>query len=199
MMTRLHLMAAVLAALCAGCASTPVNYYTLVPTGTVASTTVPRAFAFDLQPVNLPAQVDQPQLVVRQGGAGMALVESERWIAPLADEIHGAIASDLANRHGGEDLSELPHAGRPLVRIKIDLRRFDSQPGRLASLDAAWSLRRQPGDTPALACSSRIDEPVGAGYDALVLGHQRALARLAADIATSATELANGRSGRCPD
>ena len=184
------------------CASTPVNYYTLVassstqPTNNDAAQST--AFAFDLESVSVPLQVDQPQLVVRQSGAAMALVETERWIAPLADEVRGALAANLVAAHRGEDLSGLPQGQRPLVRIRVDVRRFDSQPGVQASITAAWSLRRAPGDTPALSCSSHFSEPVGAGYNALVQGHQRALARLATAIAKPAAAMANGSSPSCP-
>lgn len=184
-----------------GCASAPVNYYTLVPSNSTASMTTATkspTFAFDLDSVSVPLQVDQPQLVVRQAGAGIALVETERWIAPLGDEIRDAIASDLVASHSGENLGGLPQGDRKLVKIRVDVRRFDSEPGVQASINAAWSLRRGPGDTAALSCSSRINEPVGAGYNALVQGHQRALAQLAAAIAKPALAMANGSSPTCP-
>ena len=185
-----------------GCASTPVNYYTLIASSSTQLTSnnasKSTAFAFDLESVSVPQQVDQPQLVVRQSGAGMALVETERWIAPLADEVRGAIAANLVSAHGGEDLSGLPQGKRTLVRIRVDVRRFDSEPGVQASITAAWSVRRAPGDAASLSCSSTISEPVGAGYNALVQGHQRALARLAAAIAKPAAAMANGGSPTCP-
>lgn len=184
-----------------GCASAPINYYTLVPSNSgplLTTATRSSAFAFDLESVSVPLQVDQPQLVVRQAGASIALVETERWIAPLGDEIRDAIASDLVASHSGENLAGLPQGDRKLVKIRVDLRRFDSEPGVQASITAAWSLRRAPGDTAALSCSSRINEPVGAGYNALVQGHQRALARLAAVIAKPALAMVNGSSPTCP-
>ena len=185
-----------------GCAAVvPIKYYTLVPSDSAASRTTSTpssSFAFDLESVSVPLQVDQPQLVVRQDGAGIALVETERWIAPLGDEIRDAIATDLVASHSGENLGGLPQSDRSLVKIRVDLRRFDSEPGVKASITAAWSLRRASGETAALACSSRINEPVGAGYNALVQGHQRALARLAAAMAKPASTMANGGSPTCP-
>ena len=198
---RLLALLAPLALMLSGCASAPVNYYTLVPsdsaTPMTTSTNSP-PFAFDLESVSVPLQVDQPQLVVRQAGAGIALVETERWIAPLGDEIRDAIASDLVSSHSGENLGGLPQGDRKLIKIRVDLRRFDSEPGVQASITAAWSLRRASVDAAALSCSSRISEPVGAGYNALVQGHQRALARLAAAIAEPASKLASGGSPNCP-
>ncbi len=197
---RLLMVLSMIAIGVSGCASAPVNYYTLVPSNSRAAmtTTTSPSFAFDLESVSVPLQVDQPQLVVRQAGAGIALVETERWIAPLGDEIRDAIASDLVASHSGENLGGLPQGDRKLVKIRVDLRRFDSEPGVQASINAAWSVRRAPGDAAAVSCSSRISEPVGAGYNALVQGHQRALARLAAAIAKPSSAMASGGSPTCP-
>ncbi|MDN4481889.1 ABC-type transport auxiliary lipoprotein family protein, partial [Demequina sp. EGI L300058] len=70
-------------------------------------------------------------------------------------------------------------------------------PGDYALVDAAWSVRQLQGDA-MLACTSQFREPVGAGYDALVEGHQRALARLAGEIAQVAGPVAAGQSPACP-
>lgn len=187
-------------ALVAGCASTPVNYYTLIPSSDARTDSrVTRLFAFDLAAVGVPAQVDQPQLVVRQNGAGIALIESERWIAPLADEVRGALASELVSRHGADDLSGLPQSGRDVIRIKVDVQRLDSQPGQFALLEASWSLRRGAGDqAQTLSCRSRFQQSVAAGYDALVRGHQRALAELAQALATTAAAISKGSKPSCP-
>lgn len=182
----------------AGCASAPMHYYTLVAPQAQAATQAPAPYAFELMPVSVPAQVDVPQLVVRSGGQGMQLLDGQRWIAPLGDEIRGALSADLAHALGVPDLSGLPDNGAPRLRIKLDVRRFESVPGSHARIDAAWSLHRVgDGSQPPLACVSDIDETVGAGYDALVAGHQRALATLASRIATAARRYEAGNGAAC--
>jgi uncharacterized protein len=182
----------------AACASAPVHYYTLLGPAPVADAAVaPAPFQFELMPVGIPAQVDQPQLVIRQGGQGMAPLGGERWIAPLAEEVRGALSADLARALHTQDVSGLPGGGPPRLRIKVDLRRFDSAPGDYALVDAAWSVRALQGDA-MLACTSQLREPVGAGTAALVEGHQRALARLAAQMAQVAGAVADGRTPACP-
>ena len=182
----------------AACASAPIRYYTLVPPATeVPLAGTAAAFQFELLPVGIPVQVDQPQLVVRQGGQGIALLGGERWIAPLADEVRGALSADLARNLHTEDVSGMPASGEPRLRIKVDLRRFDSVPGSYALIDAAWSVRALAG-TSTLTCTSHISETVGTGFDALVQGHQQALAQLAAQIARVAAPLAAGEPARCP-
>ena len=94
----------------------------------------------------------------------------------------------------------MPDSDEPRLRIKLDLRRFDSQPGSYALIEGAWSVRMLHDQDRAgtLACSSRVSESVGPGYAALVQGHQRAIGRLAEQIATAARALASGQGASCP-
>jgi uncharacterized lipoprotein YmbA len=193
-----HLTGGALVLMLAACASAPLHYYTLVPPAPAGAAAGPAAtFQFELLPVGIPAQVDQPQLVTRQGGQGVAVLNGERWIAPLADEVRGALSADLAEALNTQDVSGLPTSGTPRLRIKLDLRRFDSVPGSYALIDAAWSLRSLQGGS-TLACTSQIRQSVGPGYDALVQGHQEALRQLAMRIASVAGAVAAGQPASCP-
>lgn len=203
-----HLVGVAAGVLLAACASAPLRYYTLVApadesagglVAPAAVASVAPSLPFELLPVGVPAQVDQPQLVVREGGQGVALLGSERWIAPLGDEVRSALSADLARALHSADVSGLPGNDQPLLRIKLDLRRFDSAPGSYALIEAAWSVRLLHGAQPStLACTSRVSEAVGPGYPALVQGHQRAIARLATQIAGVARALGAGQAPTCP-
>ena len=188
----------------AACASAPLHYYTLIapagePAGGLVVQSATPSLPFELLPVGIPAQVDQPQLVVREGGQAMAMLDSERWIAPLGDEVRSALSGDLARELHSQDVSGLPGNEQPLLRIKLDLRRFDSQPGGYALIEGNWSVRLLHGaHGGTLNCSSRISETVGPGYAALVQGHQRAIGQLAAQIASTARALGNGQAATCP-
>ncbi|EIL96428.1 membrane integrity-associated transporter subunit PqiC [Rhodanobacter sp. 115] len=192
-------LVATLAVALVACASAPMHYYTLMAPAVAeaAPAVTPASFRFALLPVGIPAQVDQPQLVVREGGQGVAMLDGQRWIAPLGDEVRGALSADLSRDMGAQDVSGLPTGNQPVLRIKVDLRRFESSPGQYALIDAAWSVHALKGDT-VLACTSRIRESVGPGFDALVAGHQQALAELARRIAAVAPVVAGGRVPACP-
>ena len=195
-----HVMAVLGAAALAACSSAPVHYYTLIPAagGEQAESSAPANFQFELMQVGVPAQDDVPQLVVRQGGQAVALLNGERWAAPLADEVRGALAVELARRTGAQDISgTAPTHGKPVLRIKVDLRRFDSAPGDYALIDATWTIR-ELGSQAVLTCSSRINESAGQGYAGLVAGHQQALATLASRIASVAPAMASGSQPACP-
>jgi len=204
--TATRLLGAAVAMALAGCASAPMHYYTLIPPAAEPAA-APVAAAdqglaglpFELLPVSVPAQVDVPQLVLREGGQRVAMLEGRRWIAPLGSELRGALSADLARQLHSQDVSGLPGNQRPLLQIKLDLRRFDSQLDGYALIEAGWSVRvLHAAHGGALACSSRVRETVGPGYDALVQGHQRALAQLAAQIAGVARALGHDPLPACP-
>jgi uncharacterized lipoprotein YmbA len=194
-----------LTVLLTACSSAPIRYYTLVAVSTPAAAGADPAeqIPFVLTRVGVPAQVDQPQLVVRSGPQRVDLLEGDRWIAPLGDELRAALAVDLARDLPGRDVTGLAESASRALIVEVDLRRFDSVPGAHAAIDAAWTLSLHGGDGQAvgLGCSTQIDEPVagsGAGYDALVQAHQRALVRLAAAIGAAARALAHSGRAGCP-
>jgi uncharacterized protein len=196
-----HLMAVLGTVVLAACSSAPMHYYTLVPAPDSApaeSGMPPAQFQFELLPVGIPAQDDVPQLVVRQGGQAVNLLNGERWIAPLADEVRSALSVDLSRRLNAQDIrTGLPVDGKPVLRIKVDVNRFDSSPGNYALIEATWTIRPLKGDV-VLTCSSRINESTGQGYEGLVAGHQQALGELADQIASVAPALAAGSAPACP-
>jgi uncharacterized lipoprotein YmbA len=197
-LARLRSAAAItLALLVAACSSVPTRYFTLVaPARALSAGPEAAPFAIDVLPVGVPAQVDQPQLVIRTGPGSVAVLDSEHWVAPLADEIRGALANDLVRLLGARDAhGQGLRDGDKVYRITLDVRRFESVPADHALIDADWSVRS--GGEVIAACGSRMSEPVGAGYEALVEGHQRALERIAARISTVVRRAAAGSRTDC--
>ncbi|RBJ79619.1 hypothetical protein C3L29_021930 [Pseudomonas sp. MWU12-2534b] len=180
----------------AACSSAPTRYYTLMPPvaeGSAAART--GDLQFEMSTVRIPVQVDQPQLVVRQDSGSLAILETQRWSAPLVDEFHDALASQMEHKLGTRNLEGLPkQPGRPLLALQTDVRRFESLPGRYALIDVVWSLRLRGEGGPArnLTCSSQIRQPAGVELSSLVQAHQQAIAQLAGQIAGAA------RSWTCP-
>ncbi|MGN6481706.1 PqiC family protein [Luteibacter sp.] len=178
----------------AACSSAPVHFHTLIPPAAVASATV-APFAIDVQAVGVPPQVDQPSMVLRSGSSSVSVLDGERWASPLGDEIRSALAADLSSRLGTHDIHGLPRAkDAKVVRVQVDVRRFDSELGGSATLEAAWSVRT---DDQSANCASRVVEPAGGSYDSLVDAHQQALAQLADQIAAASRSVANGQSAVC--
>lgn len=197
----LRLGPVVLVASLAACASTPpVHYHTLLaPSAETAARGAPAPFLIDVLPVGIPEQIDQPQLVVRQGNTGVVVLDGERWAGPLGDELRSALSSELTHRLVTQDIAGLaPPAGQRVLRIKLQVRRFDAWPGQRVQLDADWSLGFTDGAGNArLVCRGRFDQPASGGYPDLVQAQQRTIAALASRIASDARGWASAGQADC--
>jgi uncharacterized lipoprotein YmbA len=185
------------------CSAAPTQFYTLLPPPSAPQAATP-SFQIEVQPVDLPPQVSTPELVVRTGSGEMVPVDTRRWIAPLGDEIRGALSADLSRRLGAHDVYGLPNSvaatgqGVPTWRITVKVQRFESALGAYARVDALWSLRRAGDNMIAAACGSSVSETVQAGYPALVEGHQRVVDELAGQIAAALVAAQQGGGLSCP-
>jgi uncharacterized lipoprotein YmbA len=171
-----------------------VQVYTLAPSPAgVPAAVAPAPFAIDVLPVGVPEPLDQPRLVIRQGAGGLVVLDGERWSGPLSDELRAALSLELTRRLATLDLAGLaPPPGRPVIRIKVQLRRFDVWPGDRAYLEADWSL--VPSDPSAArgVCHSRLEAAAPAAHPEMVLALQRLVARLAEQIANAASRPDHG-------
>ncbi|KPB71605.1 membrane integrity-associated transporter subunit PqiC [Pseudomonas cannabina] len=206
MTLRLKLLALAATLGISACTSTQTHYYTLIaPMGTATTAAAsPMPFQFEMLPVLMPVQVDQPPLVVRQGNGSLAILDTERWGSPLGDEFHDALTPQLEHRFGSRDMAGLPKNGeQPVLSVRTDVRRFESMPGNYALIDVVWTLGlREAGATAgskrqSLTCSSVIREQAGEGMENLIIAHQKAVARLADKIATTAQRWAQQPTSRC--
>ena len=185
-------------ALLAGCGSAqPPRYHTLMPAA--ASTVRPPApaglLAWEVLPVTIPPGVDQPQWVVRTVEGSLAVLEQERWIAPLGEEIRAAVADRLTQEVGTPAVSA---ESRKRWRIRIDVHRFESAPGREARLEATWTLSSDADAAAALRCRGDFVQALSAGgYLALATGHQQAVARLADAIGGELKALNAAQTATC--
>ena len=154
----------------------------------------PPLLAWRLAPVAVPAQVDQPQFVLRRADGSLAVLEHDRWQAPLQDQLQDALAELLAARLG--PTGRAPATGRADWRITLDVQRFDSTLGQ-ASLVARWRL--QSAALPAgLTCTVHLDKAVTGGVPALAGGHRLNLQQLADGLAAVLKDLDAGLKPACP-
>lgn len=186
-----------------GCASTPTQFYTLMPPP-AAPVPATAPYQIEVQGVDLPPQVATQQLVVRTGAGEMVPVDTRRWIAPLGDEIRDALSAGLSQRLGAHEVHGLSNAlppkgqGLPTWRVNLKVQRFESSLGAYARIDALWTLRRSDDGGAALTCASSVSESVGPGYEALAEGHQRAVAELAGRIAGAISGAGQASAASCP-
>jgi uncharacterized lipoprotein YmbA len=184
----------------AGCASAPPERFYSLSSGMGVAKTEGRAapaYFIEIPAVTVPQQVARSQLVVSSGGGRVDLLELERWASPPSAEIGQALSLAISGELGTIDVFRTPvPAQAPVYRISTNVQRFESAPGQYALLDAVWSVRKV-GSSDVLTCRSVAQEEVAAGYDALVAGHRRAVARVAADISKAVKALAAGGRPAC--
>ena len=186
------------------CGTPPVtHFYSLMPLEvaprTAAQPGAPRALPVIVEPVRVPAQVDQAQWVVRLPDASLAVLEQERWASALPDEFRAALLEELIVGHGAIDARTQPTPAAPPWRIAIDLRRFDSLPGREARIEGSWTIQGSgPARTTTSRCEWLLREPAPGGMVALAEAHRRAIARLADALAVALGHAARGEPAACP-
>lgn len=182
--------------LLAACASTPeAHFYTLNSGAAAAPATV--RYYVEVQAVGVPQQVSRTQFVVGSGDGRIELLEQERWAGPLSGEIGQALSLDVTSELGAIDVFRSAHPDNlPVYRISTNVQRFESVPGQHALIDAVWSVRQLTGGA-VLTCRSVFSEPVGPGYDALVAGHRRAVAKVAAAMVKVVRSMADGGVAGC--
>ena len=165
-------------AVLAACRSDPIQFHTLTPAqlSSPGSTTDIR-----IESLIVPPQVDRPQIVVREGNTGMAILETQWWGASLVDELRSALLDQMVNSNPQRKLS-----------VRLEVQRFDSIPGQYGLLDVKWRLRN--GEEIQMTCRSTLQTPSGPSIDELVAAQQNNVKRLAALI----SQAASGTRSSCP-
>lgn len=165
------------------CRSDPIQFHTLVPTQLGGSS---RSAVADIQieAISVPPQVDRPQIVIRQGNSGLAILETQWWAATLVDELRSALVDQLVNGNPQRKIS-----------LRLDVQRFDSIPGQYGLIDVKWRLRNLgESDNVLVTCRSTLQTPSGPSIDDLVAAQQNNVKRLAALI----SQAAGGTQKGCP-
>ncbi|MGL6244105.1 PqiC family protein [Pseudomonas sp.] len=165
------------------CRSDPIQFHTLMPTQ-LGNQSRAGAAEIQIEGISVPPQVDRPQIVIRQGNSGLAILETEWWAASLVDELRSAMVDQLLNNNPQRKLS-----------VRLDVQRFDSIPGQYALIDVKWRLRNLgDGDSALVTCRSTLQTPSGPSIDDLVVAHQNNVKRLAAAI----SQAGGGTLRGCP-
>lgn len=180
------LMAAGAMSALAACSTPPDSRFYTLDSGAAAATrttaAAPASFYLEVAPVDMPPQVAKNQMVVQDGASQVRVLEYERWASLPADEVRRALSADLTQQLGAIDVYGTPYPdGASVYRVKVTVQRFESSPGKRALIDAVWSVRGVANQA-VLTCRTVSEQPVDAGFDALVAGHRRAVDQLASDI-----------------
>lgn len=189
----------------AACASEPIHHYTLVApiaatTGTgAAGQSAAAPYQIDVLPVGIPEPLNRLALVVRQGPGEVAVVNTERWVGPLEDEIGLALSQNLSHRLNANEAGAISEPSTvPVVNIKVDIRRLDAWLGHRVDLEANWSVYLAQSKAPRTLCRSALVQTTEGSYSQLIGAYQQALDQLAAQIAVAVEAAAGAGVVQCP-
>jgi uncharacterized lipoprotein YmbA len=182
------------------CRSTPITYYTLTPADRSATTAESgRAAAKALLVLrSLPAGIDTTQILVRTDDTRLRVEEGGRWVAPLGDELRGALVDALRHQYGIIVLDSVPHNDAPVPRIDLTVRKFDVAEGSSITLAVDWVLAK-PGHEPSSSwsCQAEFTESSAVTISGVVAAGQAAVLKLSRVLGAAIEASSNGATPTC--
>ena len=183
-----------------GCRSTPITYYTLTPadrSGATAESGRPAVKAI-LVLRSLPAGIDTTQILIRTDDTRFRIEEGGRWVAPLGDELRGALVDALRHQYGIVVVDSVRHNDAPVPRIDLTVRKFDVAEGSTMTLAVDWALSN-PGHEPSssLSCQTEFKETSTDTVSGVVAAGQAAVLKLSRALGGAIEASSNGATPTC--
>jgi uncharacterized lipoprotein YmbA len=128
--------------LCACASSSPDHFYILSaqpPAAAPAATTPSIPVVLK---VTLPSLVDRPEMILNTGGDGVAVLEHERWGAPLADLIVQTLGRDIERRRGDLLAGGLGgvRTNSAAIKITVDVVQMTARKGDRVAIETHWRI-----------------------------------------------------------
>ena len=183
-----------------GCQSAPITYYTLTPedrSATTAESGWPAAKAI-LVIRSLPAGIDTTQILIRTDDTRFRVEEGGRWVAPLGDELRGALIDALRHQYGIIVLDSARHDDASVPRIDVTVRKFDVAEGSSIMLAVDWALSN-PGHEPSssLSCQAEFTQTSAGTVSGVVAAGQAAVLKLSRALGAAIEASAQGATPIC--
>jgi uncharacterized protein len=138
----------------------------------------------EVKPVQLPDYLDTRDLLVRRGNQVVAS-QSGRWGERLSVGMTRALATSLAARLRGVDVTTAAPVERPTRQVLVDVTTFEASANQEVVLVARWAIIDGPGRSTLLSEQTALTEPVTSMDDsAVVTAMSRAVEDLTSAIAT---------------
>jgi uncharacterized lipoprotein YmbA len=169
--------------LAAACASQHDNFYTL--------SVLPKAAAPTAQPqvhvilsMDIPALVDRAEMVLSTSPTEVKVLDHERWVSSLSDQVQQTLARDLERRRSDVLVSDRGDGPISLeaVQIRVDVVRMDASDGRAVSLEAHWRIKDERAGRDEVG-TGVFEAALGGGFVSIANAYSETLAALADKIA----------------
>ena len=171
----------------AACSTGPASkFYTLSPVQMTQTSLLADRVVIAFDPITLPELVDRPQMVVRLDPNRVSIDEFARWAEPLKNQIPRVLAADLAQLIPDSIVSTYPQrADDTSYHVSVDVQNFESSADGTVMIAVLWSVRAPKQGHPASGRSVVRETARGSEYDAIVSAHDKALASVSRDIAST--------------
>jgi uncharacterized lipoprotein YmbA len=182
----LHIVFAVLSFCPVGCAGPPPSEYVIGTAPAPARVTTPLTGRpiIEVKPVQLPDYLDTRDLLVRSGNKVVAS-QSGRWGERLSVGMTRALATSLAARLRGVQVTTAAPVEHPSRQVLVDVTAFEASANQELVLVARWAIIDGSGRSTLLSEQTALTEPVTNMDDsAVVTAMSRAVEDLASAIAT---------------
>ena len=202
--------AALIAAAIAGCAGNgpAEHFFALNDGGVVQATTSvtdgagqgPSLPGIVISAVTVPELVDRPQIVTRDTSNRVIVSEQNLWAEPVRSGVARTLATRLsraladAGRPAQVGAYPQTSIANPVIRVTVDIVRFDAVPNGEAVIDALWSVRRVSDGVVRTGRTVASAPIAGVGYAAIVGGWNDALVIVDRDIATTVDQVSRSLS-----
>lgn len=167
--------------------SPPVRYHALSRPGTAGMEASGAARVLvEILPIAVPDGVARANLVMSDGNGRVTVMEADRWLAPVADDMRQVVADSLWRSVRATDTYQAPlpaqSASLPRYRLAIRVERFDAIPGQAGVVVGSWTLRPLP-DGAVHICRWAGTQPLGrqdaaSAADALAEGSRQLADRI---------------------
>ncbi|AOI59134.1 PqiC family protein [Burkholderia diffusa] len=185
------------ASILTGCASPEPRYYTLeqVSAGRAAveqcaapATGIGSRW-IEVAPVAVPERLNRTNLILNQRNGTFKLLEQDRWLAPLPDELRDALSQRLQSSLGAVDIYQRNPSGvKPQYRVTAAVVSMDAELGIRAGAVINWTVQRV-SDGQLTAGRTQAEWPAPGELGSLVLAYQQIVTQAAADIAMAVCAL----------
>ena len=152
--------------------------------------------------VTIPELIDRPQIVTRDSTNRVIVSEQNLWAESIKSGVGRTLATRLARAmsDAGQPVQVAAHPQTaitdPVLRITVDIARFDASPNGEAVVDALWSIRRMSDGVVRTGHTVASSPISGSSYQAIVGGWNESVAVVDRDIAAMVLAIGTGSPPR---
>ena len=170
------------------CTTTTTLHYDLnAPPQAAVANLNPNLVNYRINSITVPEPIDAMPLMVRQPDNTLMVLSHDKWVAPLGQVMTQALTNGLSQALGVPPLPSQMTAGGndpKVATLTVDVREFDMQPAKQATLSALWQVRTPAPASVAITCYSTLSQPVARGVAALVTAQQINVSKLSQQMAS---------------